>query len=149
MRQMWIKLMIDETKTRIPCWLVWSTTERGVVTLEAIGLTNTYAKQARTVLLSSGRFISVRIELSECNHLFGPDLDETWWKMYGEAAKERGELLIDGSMRKRNLLLETQLKELWQSCVALMPNIDRDVVGFDAVRKVMYDIQLVLPQIGE
>lgn len=136
--------MIDETEPRIPCWLVWSTAQNGAVTMEAIGLTRSYANQARTVLLASNRdFVQVKIEKSECNHLFGPDLDEMWWKFYGEGAQDRVAELMQETLRSQKVVLETNLKVLWEACALLMPNVYWDTEGYEEVKKVMGDIAVL------
>jgi len=83
--------MIDEYSSHIPCWLVWSTSAGGLVTLEAICLNNKYAKSVREVLLRDrvGQLVRVTIEKSEANHMFAGDLDEKWWKLYGQEANNR------------------------------------------------------------
>ena len=85
--------MIDENQPRIPCWLVWSTSINGLVTLESISLTPKHAEYARRILLDEryDKLIDVKIEKSECNHMFAGDLDEIWWKLYGEQAEKRTE----------------------------------------------------------
>ena len=81
--------MIDETKTRIPIWLVWSTSQNGLVSLEAVALTNQYARSARAILLT-GRptLVRVYIERTEANHLFAVDLEQMWWRLYGSEVSD-------------------------------------------------------------
>jgi hypothetical protein len=82
--------MIDETKSHIPCWLVWSTSEKGNVTLEAISLIYSHAKYTKKVLLDGRKeIISVKIEPSECNHMFAVDLDSKWLESYGKDSSKR------------------------------------------------------------
>ncbi len=83
--------MIDETKSRIPCWLVWATYDNGNVNLEAISLIHAHAEYARDILLQerSSNIVSVKIEPSECNHMFQADLDSKWLEGYGEGASKR------------------------------------------------------------
>lgn len=82
--------MIDETESRIPCWLVWSTSEEGNITLEAICLVYYYAKHVKETLLENRDTItSVKIEPSECNHMFAADLDNIWLANYGNDAARR------------------------------------------------------------
>lgn len=85
--------MINENEPHLPCWLVWSTSMDGLVTLEAISLTQWYAESTRRLLLRErgDRLISVKIELSQCNHMFAGDLDQKWWQLYGEQAAIRVE----------------------------------------------------------
>lgn len=83
--------MIDETKSRIPCWLVWATYENGQVNLEAISLVYSHAKYAKKILLQERKnnIVSIKIEPSECNHMFQADLDSKWLEGYGKDASKR------------------------------------------------------------
>lgn len=84
--------MIDETKARIPCWLVWATYVNGNTNLEAISLVHSHAKYAKKILLEergNENVVSVRIEPSECNHMFQADLDSKWLENYGKEASKR------------------------------------------------------------
>lgn len=97
--------MIDETKPKIPCWLTWSTTVDGLVTLESICLTNWIAVQHKKMLQDERikRFISVKIEPAEANHLFAADLDEKWMAEYGQEAFKRNEsAIVDILVKERN-----------------------------------------------
>lgn len=73
--------MIDENSSRIPIWLLWARSDNGLVTLVAVTLTQRRAVTCRKILLR--RFVSVRIEKSEANHLYDPQLDAIWESMYG------------------------------------------------------------------
>lgn len=132
--------MIDEHKSRIPCWIVWSTGITGIVTMEAIALTNYRAVTYRKVLLASGRnYVKVTIEATEANHLLAGDMDNLWFKMYGEdAQRRRRDELVARAKRERNTAVG-KLVNLWQACAELMPNVERDVHGFDRVRQAMVD----------
>jgi len=96
--------MIDENKPKIPCWVIWSTSENGLVTLEAIDLAHWIAKSHKKLLENevTRKFVMVKIEKSEANHLFAGDLDEKWWEMYGEQVNKRSETIKVESLRKEN-----------------------------------------------
>jgi len=83
--------MIDETKPKIPCWLVWANYENGQVNLESISLNYSHAKYAKRILLQERvtNIVSVKIEPSECNHMFQADLDSKWLEEYGRSAAKR------------------------------------------------------------
>lgn len=77
--------MIDETKSRIPIWLIWATTDNGLTTLVGVTLNNTRANSYRKVILNDPHVITVKIEPSEANHLFNPHWDSAWQSAYGES----------------------------------------------------------------
>lgn len=75
--------MIDETRSRIPVWLLWVTSTNGLVTLVAVALTQRRAMTYREVILQDENVVLCRIEPSEANHLFNPDWDTAWTAMFG------------------------------------------------------------------
>lgn len=131
--------MIDENKSRIPCWLVWAASQTGVVTLEAVTLTIDRARTYRKVLLESPArdYVSVRVEPTEANHMFGPDLDQVWWQQYGEQALQRSENEKIKHVVDQNATILDAFDELWRACCTLMPNVPRDTEGFEAVKGAM------------
>jgi hypothetical protein len=103
--------MIDETKSQIPIWLLWARSENGLVTLVAVTLTQLRAKQYQTVLRTRPDFVEVRIEKSEANHLFQPELDVLWERLYGEkflekVRKESSKELIHERNKYRRAFIE-------------------------------------------
>ena len=105
--------MIDENKPKIPCWLIWSTTNTGLVTLESICLANWIAKSHKQMLQDERvkNFISVKIEKAEANHLFAADLDQKWWAEYGEASAKRNEMEVVNIEKNRREIAEKHIKE--------------------------------------
>ena len=74
--------MIDETKSKIPIWLIWAATDNGLTTLVGVTLTNSRAVSYRKTILRDPHVITVKIEPSEANHLFNPQWDYAWQKAY-------------------------------------------------------------------
>jgi len=112
--------LVDVTKPHIPCWLVWVTSENGLVTLMAIALTQKISDQYRDLLGKSGKYVRVKIEKTEANHLFVGSLDELWWEMYGTDAMERIEDdLLDFARKERDATVNAGC-ELWDAIAEYM-----------------------------
>jgi len=69
-------MMIDKNQNRIPCWIVYSLSTGGNLTMHAICLTNSRANTYRKALEYEENIQRVRIwiEASEVNHLFNYDI---------------------------------------------------------------------------
>lgn len=103
--------MIDETKSKIPIWLIWATTDNGLTTLVGVTLNNTRANSYRKVILNDPHVITVKIEPSEANHLYNPHWDDAWQSAYGEPQLTK---LIEQAQeveRQRSIQLEHQLSQ--------------------------------------
>jgi hypothetical protein len=79
------------------------------MTLEAICLVHYYAEHIRETLLENrDMIISVRIEPSECNHMFAADLDSIWLANYGKDAARRL-VKFHTEVRDKNLVMAKKL----------------------------------------
>jgi len=115
--------------------------------MEAIALTQYRANTYRKTLLASDRdYISVRVEPTEANHLLAADMDQVWFKMYGEEAqKRRRDELVVRANQERNSAVG-KLTTLWKACAKLMPNVPRITEGFDEVRQAMSDSRIAVQE---
>jgi hypothetical protein len=137
--------MIDETESRIPCWLVWSTNLAGVVTMEAVALTHHRAVTYKETLLASGRkYTKVSIEPTEANHLLAADMDQLWFKMYGEEAeKRRQDEQVKIAENRRDHVTRT-LTNLYNACAKLVRNVEPDTEGLDEMFKAANEARVIL-----
>ena len=103
--------MIDETKSRIPIWLIWATTDNGLTTLVAVTLPNSRAGSYRKVILRDPHVITVKIEPSEANHLFNPSWDGAWQTAYGESQLAMLAEQVKNVERQRCVQLEHELDQ--------------------------------------
>jgi hypothetical protein len=76
--------MIDEQESRIPIWILWVTSTNNLTTLGAITLTQWRANAYRKTIIQDSKVIEVKIEKSEANHLFNPDWESNWERIYDE-----------------------------------------------------------------
>ncbi len=103
--------VIDETKSRIPIWLVWATTDNSLTTLVGVTLTNSRAVSYRGVVLMDPHVIAVKIEPSEANHLFNPQWDTAWQNAYGEPQLTKLVEQTRDVERQRTTQLERELEQ--------------------------------------
>jgi hypothetical protein len=76
--------MIDEQKSRIPIWILWVKSTNNLTTLGAMALTQWRANAYRKIILQDSNTTKVKIEKSEANHLFNPNWESNWERMYDE-----------------------------------------------------------------
>jgi hypothetical protein len=122
---------------RIPCWIVWSTSSSGNVTMEAIALTNARAMQYRETLLASNRnYVLVTIERSEVNHLLAADMDELWSELYGcvEEAQSVGHRSRTNVLEEQIAGLKAENARLWDVISAAKKKINRLQRELEAAR---------------
>lgn len=76
--------MIDETKNRIPIWLIWVTSASGLTSLATVTLTQLRTSEYCKIIIQDSQVIKTNIEISEANYLFNPDWDTVWQSAYGK-----------------------------------------------------------------
>jgi hypothetical protein len=101
--------MIDETRSRIPIWLLWARTKNDLVTLAAIALTERHAKSYKATTESFDNVVKVNVERSEANHLFNPHWDDMWEAVYGEEFVQELSDRLDTVATQRVRQLEYEL----------------------------------------
>lgn len=106
-------MLVDTNKSRIPAWILWVTGQTGLVTMAAISLDEGRANQYRKLLASKPENIVVRVEATEANHLLDASLDEVWWEMYGEGARERAAELVETTIGRERDALRGAFSKLW------------------------------------
>ena len=136
-------MLIDTRKSRIPAWILWVTGQTGLVTLAAISLDEGRASQYRKLLDAKPENIIVRVEATEVNHLLDASLDEMWWRMYGEGARERADALIEDVVTRERDLLRGALSKLWVGVVAFM----KDEIDSDDLARIMRETRCNMPRL--
>ena len=128
-------MLISTRKSRIPAWILWVTGQTGLVTLAAISLDKQRTSQYRKLLASKPENVLVRVEATEVNHLLDASLDEVWWTMYGEEARERTDALIEEMVTYERDLLRDAFSKLWAGVSGFM----KGEIGTDELARVMND----------